>query len=171
MIWFVQCNCTFSSKKKRIRICIVCCTVLKLRKFTTTYSHNLVRKNSVKSIHLALYYYFMWFHEIFLGESKFLVFSHRCRWILLNFRDSCNFAFLLEISDAAKDKFIHQMAYRCPPPELPDLEEVLKRRRNKQVNIHITPRTRQAERKTKILISNVFLIYFIKNMDRAYVLE
>ena len=43
-------------------------------------SHHLVRKKSVKSMHLALYYYFMWFHEIFLGESKFLVFSQRCQW-------------------------------------------------------------------------------------------
>ena len=146
--------------------------MLKLRKFTTIspYAFSLQKFREIDAFSLMLL-----FHEIsrnILGESRVNSWSFHTfvGEILLNFRDSCNFAFLLEISDAAKDKFIHQMAYRCPPPELPDLEEVLKRRRNKQVNIHITPRTRQAERKTKILISNVF-IYFIKNMDRAYVLE
>ena len=45
------------------------------------------------------------------------------------------------------------MAYRCPPPELPDSEEILKRRRNRRIDIEITPRSREAERKIIVFIS------------------
>ena len=37
------------------------------------------------------------------------------------------------------------MAYRCDPPELPDIEELLKQRRPKKIDIDITPRSRQSE--------------------------
>ena len=52
-----------------------------------------------------------------------------------------------EINDKEKEKLIFQMAYRCEPPELPDVEDLLKQRRKKRIDVEITPRSRQAERK------------------------
>jgi len=50
-----------------------------------------------------------------------------------------------EITEKEKEKLIHHMAYQCAPSELPDLNEILKRRRAKKIDIEITPRSRQAE--------------------------
>ena len=43
------------------------------------------------------------------------------------------------------------MAYRCDPPEMPKLEDLLRKRREKKIDIEITPRTRQGERKFQII--------------------
>ena len=50
-----------------------------------------------------------------------------------------------EISDKEKEKLIYQMAYRCDPPEMSNLEDMLQKRRAKKIDIEITPRTRQGE--------------------------
>ena len=50
-----------------------------------------------------------------------------------------------EINEREKEKLIFQMAYRCDPPELPDIEELLKQRRPKKIDIDICPRSRQSE--------------------------
>lgn len=51
----------------------------------------------------------------------------------------------IEINDKEKEKLIHQMAYGCAPPDYPNVEEILKQRRGKRIDIEITPRTRQGE--------------------------
>lgn len=43
------------------------------------------------------------------------------------------------------------MAYRCDPPDIPSVEEILKERRGRKIDIEITPRTRQGECNKSIL--------------------
>ncbi len=68
-----------------------------------------------------------------------------------------------EISDKEKEKLIYQMAYRCDPPEMSNLEDMLQKRRAKKIDIEITPRTRQGECKlnstinTNSVFSTIFL--------------
>ena len=52
---------------------------------------------------------------------------------------------ITEINDSEKDKLIHQMAYRCDPPDLPKLEDMLRSRHGNRINLDITPRSREEE--------------------------
>ena len=62
--------------------------------------------------------------------------------------------FFLEINDTTKEKFIYQMAYRCQPPDLPDLDQILKRRKAKRVELEVTRSSREAECKCRNLSNN-----------------
>ena len=58
-----------------------------------------------------------------------------------------------EINDREKEKLIHRMAYRCDPPDYPDIQELFKQRITKKIDIEITPRTRENEcKRIKIAI-------------------
>ena len=67
-----------------------------------------------------------------------------------NIKVAC-FGFI-EISDKEKEKLIHRMAYNCDPSDLPNIEDVLKQRRAKRIDIEITPRTRQGECKSLLFL-------------------
>ena len=70
-----------------------------------------------------------------------------------------------EISDKEKEKLIYQMAYRCDPPEMSNLEDMLQKRRAKKIDIEITPRTRQGECKLNSTINtnSVFSTTFLSS--------
>ena len=43
------------------------------------------------------------------------------------------------------------MAYRCQPPDLPDLDQILKRRKAKRVELEVTRSSREAECKYTVV--------------------
>ena len=65
------------------------------------------------------------------------------------------------------------MAYRCDPPEMSNLEDMLQKRRAKKIDIEITPRTRQGECKlnsstinTNSVFSTIFFFHPLVTVKR-----
>ena len=72
--------------------------------------------------------------------------------VLQNSKKKNYFNFFPEINDTTKEKFIYQMAYRCQPPEPNlDLDQLLKRRKAKKVELEVTRSSREAECKYTVI--------------------